>query len=87
METTNKTLIKTLKKKIEDKKRAWAEFFLEVLWSYRTTLWTSTSEAPFSLAFGTEAVVPIEVGSVSFWVKHYNPGMNEEGMKLSLDLL
>jgi hypothetical protein len=64
VEATNKTLMKTLKKKLEDKKGAWV--LPEVLWSYRTTIQTSTGEAPFSLAFRYEAVIPVEVSSVSF---------------------
>jgi len=31
---TNKTLVKTLKKKLDKKKGAWVEYVLEVLWSY-----------------------------------------------------
>ena len=65
--------MKTLKKKLEDKKRAWVDYLPEVLWSYRTTLQTPTKETLFSLACGLEAVIPVEVGSVSFRVKHYNP--------------
>jgi hypothetical protein len=34
-----------------------------------------------------EAVIPVEVGSPSFRVAHYNLGLNEEGMNLHLDLL
>ena len=46
-----------------------------------------TGENPFSLAFGFDAVIPVKVGLVGFQVKHYNLGLNEEGIKLSLDLL
>lgn len=63
------------------------EFLYEVLWSYRMTTQTPTGETSFSLAFGFEAVISVEVGFVSFRVKHYNSGLNEEGLKLSLDLL
>jgi hypothetical protein len=79
--------MKTLKKKIGDKKGAWVDYLLEVLWSYRTTVPTPKGETPFSLAFGSEAVISVEVGSVSFHVKHYNLDMNDEGIHLSLDLL
>lgn len=34
-----------------------------------------------------EAVIPVEVGSPSFKVAHYNPGLNEEGINLHFDLL
>jgi hypothetical protein len=36
VEDTNKTLMKTLKKKLEDKNGAWVDYLPEVLWSYRT---------------------------------------------------
>ena len=63
------------------------KFLLEVLWSHRTTIRKPTRETPFSLVFGSEAVILIEFGLISFRVKHYNSGQNEKGMELSLDLL
>jgi hypothetical protein len=83
----NKTLLKTLKKKIGRKKGAWAEYIPEVLWAYRTTTRTPTGATPFSLTYGSEAVIPAEVRSPSFWVSYYNPGLNDEGIKFNLDLL
>ncbi|XP_062147754.1 uncharacterized protein LOC133856715 [Alnus glutinosa] len=86
VEATNKTLLKTLKKKL-GKKGAWAEYVPEVLWAYRTTTQTPTGATPFSLEYGSKAVIPAEVGSPSFRVSHYNPGLNDEGIKFNLDLL
>jgi len=80
-------LVRTLKKKLEKKKGAWVEYIPEVLWSYRTTSRTLTGETPFSLTYGTEAVIPAEVGSPSFRVAYYNSGLNDESIKLHLDLL
>jgi hypothetical protein len=51
------------------------------------TTWTPTGETPFSLTYGIEVVIPIEVGSLSFRVSHYNRGLNDEGISLHLDLL
>jgi hypothetical protein len=87
VEATNKTLVKTLKKKLDKKKQAWVEYVLEVLWSYRTTRRTPTGETPFSLTYGAEAVIPVEVRSPSFRVAYYNPGLNDEKAKVYLDLL
>jgi hypothetical protein len=87
VETTNKTLMKILKKKLPSKKGGWVEYIPEVLWSYRTTNRTATGETPYSLTFGTEAVIPAEIGSPSFRVEHYNPGLNSDGINLYLDLL
>ena len=33
-----------------------------MLWAYRTTAKTTTGETPFSLAYGTDAVKPVECG-------------------------
>jgi hypothetical protein len=79
--------MKTLKKELKDKKGAWVEFLLKVLWSYKTMTQTPTRETPLSLVFGFEAVNPVEIDLISFRVKHYNYEMNEEGIKLSLNLL
>jgi len=87
VEATNKTLLQTLKKKLDRKKGAWAEYIPEVLWAYRTTTRTPTGATPFSLTYGSEAVIPTEVESPSFQISHYNPRHNDEGMKLNLDLL
>jgi hypothetical protein len=63
------------------------EYLPEVMWSYRTTPSSATSETPYSLAFGVEAVIPVEIGSPSYRIQHYNPRFNSEGLKLHLDLL
>ena len=38
-----------------------------VLWAYRTTARSATRETPFSLAYETEAVVPVEIWLVPKW--------------------
>ncbi len=63
------------------------EYILEVLWSYKTTVRMPTGETPFSLTYGMEAVILVEVGSPNFKITHYNPGLNGEGIALYLDLL
>jgi hypothetical protein len=86
VEATNKTLLATLKKKLDRRKGLWVEYVPEVLWSYRTTARTPTGETPFSLAYGTEAVIPVEIGSPSLRVLHYDPAQNNEGISACLDL-
>jgi len=39
------------------------------------------------LSFGTKAVISVKVRSLSCRVEHYNLGLNNEGMRLHLDLL
>ena len=46
-------------------KGTWPEELPNVLWAYRTTMRTLVGETPFNLTYGTEAVIPIEVGLTS----------------------
>ena len=61
-EITIKTLNAALKTMLEGLKGKWVEYLPEVLWAYRTTRKSATQETLFVLAFGTEAVAPVEVG-------------------------
>jgi hypothetical protein len=87
VKATNKTIFKILKKKLGARKGSWAKDLLEVLWAYRTIKRTSTDENPYALAFGTETVIPAEVGSGSFRVETFKLELNDEGLKLHLNLL
>jgi hypothetical protein len=61
-ETSNKVLIKILKKRIEDNPRRWHEKLSEVLWEHRTSRHRATKITPFELVYGQEAVIPIGIG-------------------------
>ena len=86
-EVTIRTLKAALKTKLEDLKGKLVEFLPEVLWAYRTTQKSATWETPFALAFGTEAVAPIEVGLKSPRIKLVTVEHNDEALRLNLDLL
>ncbi|KAG9442418.1 hypothetical protein H6P81_018272 [Aristolochia fimbriata] len=60
-EAFNKTLCKILKKTVGTHKRSWDEKLPEALWAYRMTARTPTQSTPFSLVYGTGAVLPLEV--------------------------
>ncbi|KAJ1700848.1 hypothetical protein LUZ63_000627 [Rhynchospora breviuscula] len=60
-EAFNKVLIKILRKTVGNNQRNWHEKLLEALWAYRITHRTATQVTPYSLVYGTEAVLPIEV--------------------------
>ena len=64
-EVTNRTLLKIIKTKLDDAKGAWPEELPNVLWAYRTTAKTPIGETPFKLTYGTEAVIPVEIGVTS----------------------
>ena len=60
-ESSNKTLIKLIKKKIEENPRRWHEVLSEALWAHRILRHGATKVTPFELVYGQEAVLPIEV--------------------------
>ena len=86
-EVTIRTLKATLKTKLEDLKGKWVEYLPEVLWAYKTTCKSATQETPFTLAFSTEAVAPVEVGVRSPRIEFASTEGNEEALRLNLDLL
>ena len=71
IEVTNRSLLKIIKTRLEGAKGAWPEELQNVLWEYRTTTRVPIGETPFRLTFGTKAVIPVEVGLMSFRVKTY----------------
>lgn len=44
----------------EAKKGNWPNELYKILWAYRTSVRYSTKATPFSLVYGTEAVIPME---------------------------
>ncbi|KAI3746808.1 hypothetical protein L6452_09249 [Arctium lappa] len=60
-ESSNKTISNSLKTRLKAAKGKWVEELPSVLWANRTTPRTSTGQTPFSLVYGCEAVLPIEV--------------------------
>ena len=86
-EVTNRTIIKGLETRLTRSKGRWAEELPSILWAYRTTPRVPTGETPFSLAFGTEAVVPVELQEGSPRIQFYDESSNSENLLTELDLL
>jgi hypothetical protein len=67
-EAFNKVLCKLLKKMVSQNKRHRHEKLLESLWAYRFTTQTAIGMTPYSLVYGGEAVLPLEVQIASLRV-------------------
>ena len=61
----NRIILGGLKKRVEKALVSWAEELLPILWAYRTTRKVSTGATPFQLAYGAEAVMPLEITHIS----------------------
>ncbi|KAL5550934.1 hypothetical protein UlMin_001110 [Ulmus minor] len=87
VEAVNKTIKQTLKKKLEKSKGAWVDELPLVLWAYRTSFRAATGETPFSLAYGVEAIIPIEISLPTFRVDNFDEENNDVLLALATDLL
>nr|XP_009779462.1 PREDICTED: uncharacterized protein LOC104228656 [Nicotiana sylvestris]XP_016474321.1 PREDICTED: uncharacterized protein LOC107796105 [Nicotiana tabacum] len=86
-ESTNKTIIQSIKKKLESTKGKWREILPEVLWACRTTSKSSTGETPVSLVYDTEDLITVEVGAPRTRVQHATESSNDEAMTTTLKML
>ena len=46
-----------------------------------------TGETPFRLTYGSEAVIPTEVGLIGYRVDSHDESKNDEAIRLQLDLV
>ena len=80
-------MLKIIKTQLEGAKGVWPDELPCVLWAYRMTVRTLTGESPFKLAYGSEAVIPIEVHMANHRVMKYQYKDNKEQLRLNLDLI
>ncbi|GJX58689.1 reverse transcriptase domain-containing protein [Tanacetum coccineum] len=86
VERSNKSLMHGLKARLGWEIVGWVDELPNILWTHRTMLKTSNGETPFSLTYGSEAVIPAEIGMPTYRTIHFNEAQNEEEMRLNLDL-
>ena len=84
-EASNKIILHGLKKRLEEAKGNWVEELPSVLWAFRTTPRRSTGESPYLLTYGTEAVLPIEIGLPTMRTSLANTGGNDAALEEALD--
>ena len=60
-EATNKNILNSIKKRLDEVKGLWVEELPSTLWAIRTTIHSGTRDIPFNLAFGMDAIILIEI--------------------------
>ena len=75
-----------IKKKLKKAKGKWVEKLPNILWPYQTMLWKATNEMSYSLAFGFEGVILLEVDLPTIWTEEYGVGHNEKVLARDLSL-
>ena len=86
-EAVNKVIVTRLKKRLDDAKDKWVDELSHVFWTYQTTPNRSTRETPFSMAYGAEAVIPLEIGFPTLRTSLFTPENNDHLLERSLDLV
>ncbi|XP_020203755.1 uncharacterized protein LOC109789254 [Cajanus cajan] len=86
-EAANKVILKELKRRLGQAKGTWPEHLPEILWAYRCTPQSSTKETPFRLTYGTDAMIPVEVGEPSLRRTLFNEQTNDEALSVESDLV
>ncbi|XP_043700032.1 uncharacterized protein LOC122650704 [Telopea speciosissima] len=77
-----------LAKVAEDNPRRWAELLSEVLWAFRTWQRISTGTTPFTLTYGHDAILPMEISVKSTRVafqQRFTPATYSEAMLVELE--
>ena len=87
VEVMKRSLLKIIKTRLEGVKGVWLEELPSVLWAYRTTTRIPTGETPFRLAYGSEVVIPTDVGLTNYRVDNHDERRSDKTMRLQLDLL
>ncbi|XP_070031881.1 uncharacterized protein [Nicotiana tomentosiformis] len=80
-------IIQNLKKRLEAAKGRCLEELPGVLWAYQTMAKSSIGETPFSLVYGAEALILVEVGEPTLRYFQANEETNNEVMLINLELL
>ncbi|XP_014511562.1 uncharacterized protein LOC106770260 [Vigna radiata var. radiata] len=86
-EAANKSIISELKKRLGCAKGLWVEELPEVLWAYKCTPHGSTGETPFNLTYGTDAMLPVEIGEPTIRREMQDMNLNENQLRVNLDTL
>ena len=87
VEVTNRTILRSIKTRLEGAKGLWADELPTLMWTYRTTPRATTRETPFSLTYGFEAIIPTEISLSTYRVAGYDDQLNEEALRVELDLV
>jgi hypothetical protein len=61
VESTNKNLIKIIKKMLSQNKKAWDSHLKYVVWEDRVSIKRSIGTSQFHLVYGLEAIFPIQL--------------------------
>ncbi|XP_057780050.1 uncharacterized protein LOC130998653 [Salvia miltiorrhiza] len=87
VELVNRSICEGIKKRLNQSREKWVEELDTVLRAYRTSPKTATGEAPFTLVYGSNAVIPAEARLESYRIITYDTEHNADLRRTELDLV
>nr|GEW88681.1 reverse transcriptase domain-containing protein [Tanacetum cinerariifolium] len=87
VERANQSLREGIKSRLGEGNKNWVEELPYVLWAHLTMIKSSHGDTPFSLTYGTEAVISTEIGMPTYRTAAVDVVSNDEELRLNLDLL
>ena len=85
VEATNRAILRALRTRLDKSKGLWKIELYIILWAYHCTPQTSTNETPYRLIYGTDAMIPVEVGELLTRRVLFQRQQNEENMRVELE--
>ncbi|XP_045797595.1 uncharacterized protein LOC123891742 [Trifolium pratense] len=86
-ESENKVILRALKRRLDSKGEAWVAHISPILWSYHTTPQSSTGEAPFTMVYGSDAMIPVEINPPSWRRETITQEENDRALEENLDMI
>jgi len=87
VESANRVLLRGLKRRLDKGKGTWVEEVPRIVWAYHTTPQSTTRETPFSLVYGSDAMIPVEIQENLPRFQNFIFEESNEERKVNLDLL
>nr|GEU30675.1 reverse transcriptase domain-containing protein [Tanacetum cinerariifolium] len=87
VERANQSLGERIISRLGEGNKNWVEELPHVLWAHLTMIKSSYGDTPFSLTYGTKAVIPTEIGMPTYRTIAVDVVNNNEELRLNLDLL
>ncbi|GJV38543.1 reverse transcriptase domain-containing protein [Tanacetum coccineum] len=87
VERANRSLGEGIKARLKARSKNWMEELPHVLWAHHTMIKSSNGNTPFSLTYGTKAVIPAEIGMPTIRTAEVDLVQNNKALEINLGLL
>jgi len=87
VKSANRIMLKGQKRRLEKAKGTRVDEVPRIVWAYHTTPQSTTKETPFSLVYGLDAMIPVEIQESSPQFQNFVVEKSNEERKVNLYLL